>query len=153
MELSQKFKKKIYGDAQKIGLCILCLGLGEQQRPSGFFIGGFTATDVARRIKETHDPFSATYLAAMDYWKGYQALLDNTDPLARSGNANLKRHFDRVKAALSVRLLGDLLFSYGNAARVEIDRQRQEWRNKRRERAKKVEPAIAPQPAATEAAR
>ena len=143
MKLSKQLKKKIYGEAQEIGLCILCLGLGENQRPSGFFICGFTATDVAKRIMETHDPFSATYFSAKDYWKSYQALLDNTDPRARSGNVNVKRHFNRVKAALSARLLDDLLFSYGNAARVQIELKK----------TKKIEPAIAPQPAATDESR
>jgi hypothetical protein len=152
MKLSKKLRKKIYGEAQEIGLCILCLGLGENQRPSGFFICGFTATDVAKRIMETYNPFSVTYFAAMDYWKGYQSLLDNTDPWARSNHVYVKRHFDRVKAALSARLLGDLLFSYGCAARVQIERQRQEQLSKRRKKTKKAEPAIVPQPETTDAA-
>lgn len=137
MQCSHKLIKRIRDEAHGSGLCILCLGLGENQRPSGFFIGGFTATAVASRITETHNPLSATYRAARDYWKGYQSLLDHTEPVEHTCDINAKRHVDHVKAVLSARLLDDLLFSYGCAARAEIERQQQRRQRNRRKKGKK----------------
>jgi hypothetical protein len=142
MKLSKKLKRKIYAEAQAIGLGILRLGLREKECLAGFFIHGLTAGDVVRRIMESHDPSSASCLAARTYQRGYQALLDNTDPWARSNNEYVKKHVNRVMTALSARLLNDLLTFYASLACTCVELQKEEQRRKRFERKKKTQPTI-----------
>jgi hypothetical protein len=124
--MQEKFKKALYADANAIGIAILSLGIKENERHRGFFIFGLTALDVVKRIVERHDPLRMTHFAAKEYMKGYQSLLDNTDLKACVHNSEAQKRFDRVEAALSARLLDDLLSSYARSARAETERLRRE---------------------------
>ena len=140
--MQEKFKKALYADAKAIGLVILSLGLKEEKYQRGFFIYGLTALDVIKRITETHDAARMTHLTAKEYMKGYQALLDNTDLKACVNNSEAKKRFNRIKAALSARLLDGLLSSYARSARAEIERLRRE-RMRLRSRNKAARAAMA----------
>jgi len=124
--MQEKFKKALYADAKAIGLIILSLGIKEEKYQRGFFIHGVTALEVVRRIVETHDTTRMTHLAAKEYMRGYQALLDNTDLKLCAYNPEAKRRFNNVEAALSARLLDSLLSSYARSARAEAERLRRE---------------------------
>ena len=85
---------------------------------------------------DTHSPFSGTYLAAKDYLKSYQALRDNTNLIGLPPNSYVQKRFDNIEQALSNRLLDALLSSYGRMARAQIERQRRERMNCRRNKSK-----------------
>ena len=134
--MQEKFKKALYADAKAIGLVILSLGIGEKERQRGFFIHGVTALEVIKRIVETHDTTRMTHIAAKEYMRSYQALLDNTDFKLCAYSPDAKRRFDTIEAALSARLLDSLLSSYARSARAETERRRRE--NLRLRRRKKA---------------
>ncbi len=141
MKMSEKLKKKIYGDAQAIGLFIMSLGLN-QKRQAGFFMQGGTASETVKRIMAIYEPLTAPYLAAKDYQKGYQALLDNTNLNELSYKPHVRKRFDTIENALSEKLIEALLDSYARVARAHIERERRERLKTRRQSSGRLGPAM-----------